>query len=114
MPKIVKTITNHSNTKAWILDSEYPQYFTQEEIDTVLTPFTTFMTGLTGNMGYTVEEVDNKLVIKQEFDTHENMVAAVQVTTGNNADAIVKTRNDLIKTKLTELGSNSSFAITFE
>lgn len=116
MPKIVKTITNKgpSGSKAWILESEYSDYFTQTEIDDILTPYTSFMSTLTGSMGYTVEELGNTLVVKQEFDTEDNMKAALNIIGGDGIHTIVKNRNDLIKNKLTGLGSSSSFQITFE
>lgn len=116
MPKIVKTITNEGpvDSKAWILNSEYSEYFTQSEIDNILTPYTAFMTSLAGNIGYTIEEVDGTLIVKHEFDTVDNMQAALNVTTGPDIDIIVKNRNDLFINKLAELGSRYSSQITFE
>jgi len=111
MPKIVKIITNNNpmGIKPWIFPENYSQYFTQNEIETILNPYFDYVQSLTGFVGTTQEEVGDTLVVKLEFDTVENLEAARTVLEGANQHEIVKTRMDLLKNKLAELGAESTF-----
>lgn len=111
MPKIVKTITNNNpaGIKPWIFPEDYSKHFTTNEIETILTPYFDYVQSLTGFVGTTQEEIGDTLVVKLEFDTMENLNAAESVLQGANPHSIVKTRMDLLKNKLTELGAESTF-----
>jgi hypothetical protein len=116
MPKLVKTIVNNNpgGVKPWIDTNEYLDYFTQQQIDEVITPYTDFVHNLPGFVSVTVEEINGNLVIKHEFDTTDNMRSAQSVLGGPNANSIVVLRNNLFTEKLKQLGANSSVSITFE
>ena len=114
MPKIVKRIvnTNLNGTKPWILDSQQQDYFTQEEIDDIIIPYTEYMKNLPGAISIDIEEVNNALlVVKLEYDTEENLQNALAEQKENY---IVKRRNDLYKSKMNELGLTSVTRISFE
>ena len=114
MPKIVKRIvnTNLNGTKPWILDSQQQDYFTQEEIDDIIIPYTEYMKNLPGAISIDIEEVNNALlVVKLEYDTEENLQNALAEQKENS---IVKRRNDLYKSKMNELGLTSVTRISFE
>lgn len=114
MPKIVKTIvnTNTGGSKPWILDSQQQDYFTQEEINDIIIPYTEYMKNLPGAISIEVEEVDTTLlIVKLEYDTEENLQNALAEQKENN---IVKRRNDLYKSKMNQLGLTSVMRISFE
>jgi hypothetical protein len=114
MPKIVKRIvnTNLNGNKPWILDSQQQDYFTQEEIDDIIIPYTEYMKNLPGALSIDIKEVNNTLLtIELEYDTEENLQNAVAMQKEN---AIVKRRNDLYKSKMDELGLTSGMRISFE
>jgi len=116
MPKLIKTIINNNpgGVKPWIDIDEYPNYFTQQEIDDVINPYSDFLRNLPGLLSITVEEVNGNLVIKHDFDTTENMRFAQSLLGGPTANSIVTTRYTLFTEKLKQLGANSSVSITFE
>lgn len=116
MPKLVKTIINNNigGVKPWIGVNEYPDHFTQQQIDEIITPYTDYVQNLPGFVTVTIREVNGNLEIKHEFDTTENMMYAQSVLGGPNANSIVVLRNNLFTEKLQQLGANSSILITFE
>jgi hypothetical protein len=114
MPKIIKTITNKSNNKAWINTNEYQNYFTQEQIDGIINPYTDYVQSLPGFISVNIEETSNTLVITHEFDTQENLEVALNNLGGPNVNSIVVMRNTLFTEKLQGLGANSTLTITFE
>jgi hypothetical protein len=112
MPKIVRVITNTnpSGVKPWILQEDYAEHFTQQEMDEILTPYFQFVASLTGFVETTQEEIDDTLVVKIEFDTMENLTAAENQISGADANIIVKTRMEFFKNRIQEMGGESTFA----
>jgi len=116
MSKMVKTIINTSpnGTKPWILDSQRQEYFTQEEINNIIIPYTEYVKNLPGALSIDVQEVDNTLVVKQEFDTQENLNNAAVAQAKDTQNSIVKLRNELYENKMKDLGLTSKIIISFE
>lgn len=102
---VVNTLVK-TDAQQWIaLDPDHiNEQFTQEEIQTILVPYFTFLKSLPGFVE-TINTTDgNVKTTKITFDSQENLANAMSVLYGEGADPVVKAKNDLITSKMDQLG----------
>ena len=106
MPDLVLIQYRTDTSKEWFYaDREkWSEYFTQNEIDTILQPFYDGFRGLSGYMGTTDEFTDTKFTVKHTFNNDANLEKAVIYMLDEENNPLLQARHDLMKRKREELG----------
>lgn len=115
MPSVVMTITRDDTSKEWFdpKPENWSKYFTQEEIDTVISPVHNTYMSLPGLLGNRIVDVDEKTrKVYTDYDTIENCRNAVLERHGNNP--LMQQRRELIANKRSELGVSYIFTYGVE
>lgn len=75
MPKLTITFTkkNQADPFISITPTLAPLYFTQAEIDTVITPYLAFAKSLPGLQGDTVTISSDSIIVERTYDTMEHL-----------------------------------------
>lgn len=112
MAKIVVTIKKKPGDP-WVLthpsmESTWPQYFTQQEIDEIIKPYNEYLRNMPGYIA-----ADSSFTIEGDTATSVGMFSIPQLAAGafgilrstaNEDSPIVLARNKLVKDKMNELG----------
>lgn len=100
-------VKNESDPWITIEKDTLKETFTQEEIDTIIVPFFNFLWALPGYVESinTTSASENKKITNLVFDSYENMMSAINVLYGPNANPVVVAKNNLLNEKIQQAGA---------
>lgn len=107
MARLITVVTKYIFDPWMIVTPENaPQYFSQEEIDTILTPYFDYVRNLPGIIPEKFKQytTDTQTTNVREFDTVENAKNALFKMSVYSDEPIVIARNTLVQNKTKELG----------
>ena len=117
MAKIINTITKQEQDPWIMVGAAFRNdYFTQEEIDTIITPYFAFLDQLAGyNKTDSAAVVDgNQATVTTVFDTAEDAAAALPLLFGDRVATEVAAKNQLLSSKRQSYNVNYTYNVTVE
>ena len=114
MPTLVRTLTKSNTSDPWIIPTKNSASasFTQDEIDTKLTPAWNYIVNFEGFIANSYSEIynGNTVAFSMQFNTTDNIANFLQSTLVDPTDPAIIASNNLVSNK--RMSANVSYTPT--